>query len=135
LNYLLDTNTISYVVDKRTAALSRFHRMRPEDNLYACAITEGELLFGVVNAPVAKQDELLVETMELLTDLAGIVQVGRAAAAAYSDIRYHLKATGQPLPDNDVWIAAVAMANGYTLVSHDAAFSRIPGLKLEDWLA
>ena len=135
MNYLLDTNVISYVVDKRTSALSRFHGIGPEDNLYSCAITEGELLFGVANAPVAKRNELLAEISGVLVDLAGVVPVDRASAEAYSDIRYDLKVRGQPLPDNDIWIAAVAMANDYTLVSHDAAFARIPGLNLEDWLA
>jgi len=135
MNYLLDTNVISYVVDKRTSALSRFHGIGPEDNLYSCAITEGELLFGVANAPVAKRNELLAEISGVLVDLAGVVPVDRASAEAYSDIRYDLKMRGQSLPDNDIWIAAVAMANDYTLVSHDAAFARIPGLNLEDWLA
>jgi tRNA(fMet)-specific endonuclease VapC len=134
MNYLLDTNVISYVVDKRTRALSRFNRIRPEDNLYSSAITEGELLYGVANAPVARQNDLLAEITGVLADLAGVVPVDRSAANAYSNIKYHLKVTGQPLPDNDTWIAAVAMANDYTLVSHDAAFTRIPGLKLEDWL-
>ena len=135
MNYLLDTNVISYVVDKRTRALSRFNRIRPEDNLYSSAITEGELLYGVANAPLARQNDLLAEISGVLADLAGVVPVDRSAANEYGNIKYHLKVTGQPLPDNDTWIAAVAMANDYTLVSHDAAFTRIPGLKLEDWLA
>jgi tRNA(fMet)-specific endonuclease VapC len=135
MNYLLDTNVISDVVDKRTSASFRFTQMRPEDNLYSSAITEGELLYGVANAPVDRRNDLLAEITGVLVDLAGVVPVDRDAADAYSRIRYHLKVAGQPIPDNDIWIAAVAMSNGYTLVSHDVAFARIPGLRLEDWLA
>jgi tRNA(fMet)-specific endonuclease VapC len=66
--------------------------------------------------------------------LAGVVPVNSAIAEAYSAIRYDLKVRGRALPDNDLWIAATAMANGCILVSHDAGFRHITGLKLEDWL-
>ena len=46
----------------------------------------------------------------------------------------HLTATGQLIGPNDMLIAAIALANGATLVSHNTSeFSRVPGLVLEDW--
>jgi tRNA(fMet)-specific endonuclease VapC len=135
MNYLLDTNVISAVVDMRTSALLRFSQIRPEDNLYSSVITEGELFYGVANASAARRPHMLAEITGLLLDLAGIVTLNRAVSERYADVKYYLKVTGQPICDNDLWIAAIAMANDYTLVSHDIAFARIPGLKLEDWLA
>ena len=57
-----------------------------------------------------------------------------AAANAYSDIRAKLEKAGKPIGPNDMLIAAIAVANDLILVTHNTAeFSRIQGLKLEDW--
>lgn len=56
------------------------------------------------------------------------------AVPTYGRIRAQLEQQGNRLEDMDLLIAATALANDYTLVSHNIRhFSRIPGLKLEDW--
>lgn len=57
-----------------------------------------------------------------------------SAIKTYARIRTELESIGMRLEDNDLFIAATALVNNYTLVSHNTKhFSRIPGLKLEDW--
>ena len=57
-----------------------------------------------------------------------------SAAEEYGRIRAHLANLGTPIGPNDLLIAAIALANKITLVSHNTAeFSRVPGLILEDW--
>jgi tRNA(fMet)-specific endonuclease VapC len=57
-----------------------------------------------------------------------------AAAGIYGQIRAHLASRGTPIGPNDVLIAAIAVANGITLVTHNTSeFSRVPGLLIEDW--
>jgi predicted nucleic acid-binding protein len=59
-----------------------------------------------------------------------------SALKAYGQIRALLEKQGNRLEDTDLFIAATALANDYTLVTHNTRhFSRIPGLKLEDWMA
>ena len=135
MTYLLDTNVVSELMAYSDNVVKRISLLRGEESLYASAITEGELYYGAVRSPEPKRTSLLGRMSEALSRLAGIEPVSREAARAYANIRTDLETRGQPLPDNDIWIAAVAMANEYTLVSHDGAFTRIPGLKLEDWLA
>ena len=56
------------------------------------------------------------------------------AAEEYGKVRAHLTALGTPIGPNDLMIAAIALANQLTLVTHNTAeFSRVPGLTLEDW--
>ena len=56
------------------------------------------------------------------------------AAAEYGKLRAHLGAIGQLIGPNDLLIAATALANGVTLVTHNTReFSRVPALVLEDW--
>ena len=57
-----------------------------------------------------------------------------AAADDYAAIRHHLESTGQMIGPLDMLIAAIALANGCTLVTHNTTeFSRVPGLVIEDW--
>jgi tRNA(fMet)-specific endonuclease VapC len=135
LDYLLDTNTLSALIEANQAVVSRISRIGPAE--YACTsvISEGELLFGLESAPPSRHAKLNDQIRAGLSAMADIVPVFRQAARAYSDIRYYLQMTGQPMGENDMWIAAIALANDYTLVSHDNAFTRIPTLKVEDWLA
>jgi tRNA(fMet)-specific endonuclease VapC len=135
VDYLLDTNTLSALIGTNETVINRISRVGSAEYVFSSVITEGELMFGVANAPTHKREWLAQQTRTGLRAMAEIVPIDSAAAEVYGEVKYHLKVTGQPLPDNDIWIAAVAMANGYTLVFHDAAFARIPGLILEDWLA
>jgi tRNA(fMet)-specific endonuclease VapC len=57
-----------------------------------------------------------------------------AAAEQYGRIRADLTARGLTIGGNDMLIAAIALANGCTLVTHNTAeFSRVPDLVIEDW--
>jgi len=56
------------------------------------------------------------------------------AADVYGRIRANLEQRGQAIGPNDTMIAAIALANGLTIVTHDTAeFSRVSGLLIEDW--
>ena len=57
-----------------------------------------------------------------------------AAAEQYAALRANLATAGQLIGPNDLLIAAIALANGLTLVTHNTAeFGRVPGLVIEDW--
>ena len=59
-----------------------------------------------------------------------------AAADVHARVRRHLESLGAPIGPYDLLIAAIALANGCTLVTHNTnEFSRVPGLSLEDWEA
>jgi tRNA(fMet)-specific endonuclease VapC len=56
-----------------------------------------------------------------------------AAAREYGDIRHQLETDGRVIGPNDLKIAAIARAGGLTLVTADPEFSRVRGLKVENW--
>jgi tRNA(fMet)-specific endonuclease VapC len=59
-----------------------------------------------------------------------------AAADHYAEVRSDLQRQGQMIGPNDLLIAAICLANGLTLVTHNVAeFSRVAGLRIEDWEA
>ena len=53
--------------------------------------------------------------------------------AIYGQIKNALKMKGRPLPENDVWIAAIARQHKLPLVTQDAHFSHIDNLHIESW--
>ena len=54
-------------------------------------------------------------------------------ARLYGNISHLLRQKGRPIPTNDMWIAAIAMQHGLTLVTRDVHFSHIDGLLLKTW--
>ena len=51
----------------------------------------------------------------------------------YGVIKQALREKGRPIPENDIWIAAIAQQYGLTLVTRDDHFTAIDGLTLEKW--
>jgi tRNA(fMet)-specific endonuclease VapC len=95
------------------------------------AITYGELLYGVHKS--GRQEEALPRLQEL-TQLILVAPLPMEAAETYGRVRAYLSAKGEIIGNNDLWIAAHAMAAGLTLVTaNEAEFRRIPKLKLVNW--
>jgi tRNA(fMet)-specific endonuclease VapC len=90
-----------------------------------------ELLFGAlrsrnmaVNLAVVRAFAGAFRSLDFDTD----------AAEVYATIRADLASKGTPIGPNDLLIAAIGLANGLTLVTHNSIeFSRVAGLTLEDW--
>jgi len=59
-----------------------------------------------------------------------------SAAEAYRTIRAGLESRGEMIGNNDLWVAAHALAAGLTLVTNnDEEFRRVRGLKIQNWAA
>ena len=90
-----------------------------------------ELIAGALRSDRADQNLLLVE--ELLGDFDSF-PLDDAAADQAGRARIMLERTGKTIGPNDLLIAGIALSNNLSLVTHNTAeFSRIPGLKIEDW--
>jgi tRNA(fMet)-specific endonuclease VapC len=106
--------------------------LRTGDQLAVSTIVLAELRFGAKNSARAAANLRNVEEFAALVHLPAF---DAPAADVYSDIRLGLKRKGRPTGALDMCIAAVAMRDGATLVTHNTAdFVNIDGLLLEDWL-
>jgi len=129
-NYLLDTNTISYAIKgKAPTVLSQMARV-PMNQVFISSVTEGELRYGVARRPDATKLKKIVE--EFLLSVR-VLPWDSDVAKVYGDFRADLERLGQPMGALDMMIGAHALAVGATLVSNDRSFTRINGLRVEDW--
>jgi tRNA(fMet)-specific endonuclease VapC len=129
--FLLDTNTCIEYLRKRNPAVVKNIPSRTPDELRLCSVVVAELYFGAYKQPqVASNFTVLATFLPVFLS----VPFDDRTARVYGQIRADLDAKGTPIGPNDFLIAAIALANDFTLVSHNTAeFSRVPGLKLVDW--
>lgn len=131
--YLLDTNVcIRYLNGSSEGVLRHLNSLRPEE-VAVCSVVKAELYFGAMRStkPVTTQD-LQRRFLERFVSLA----FDDPAAEAYGRIRAELTSRGTIIGPNDLMIAAIALANNLTLVTHNSEeFGRVPGLRTEDWEA
>jgi len=86
-----------------------------------------ELLYGAENSGRPADN---IKICHDLIDLCEVLNITRKTAGAYSRVRSSLKASGRPIPENDVWIAAVCMEHNVPLVTSDRHFDFVEGLNI-----
>jgi tRNA(fMet)-specific endonuclease VapC len=131
MNYLPDTNVWINVLRRPTASLAaRFHALAPAD-IRICSVVVAELRHGCLRSakPTANRSAL-----DALVAPYASLPFDDAAADQYAAIRHHLESIGRTIGPLDMQIAAIALANGCTLVTHNTGeFGRVPALAVEDW--
>ena len=129
--YLLDTNICIYIRQKRPEeVLRRFRKLRPGEAVLS-VITYGELLYG---ATKSEQRVTALERLRELVHLLPAMSLPDTAAEAYGTIRAELESKGEMIGNNDLWIAAHAVAAGFTLVTNnEREFRRVRRLKMQNW--
>ena len=137
-NYLLDTNTISHMMKNPQGIVAQRMQQITEKAIFnnnpapICTnvIVQGELLFGLAKNPSNRLLAAYATTMKYIP----VLSLEPAVAQHYSQIRQALTLAGTPIGPNDTFIAAHALALGYTLVTdNEDEFRRVVGLKVENW--
>ena len=126
-SYLLDTN-IAIAFLSREAGVK--DRVEQADEILLPCIVVGELHFGARKS--AKPRENLAR-IEELTGRVVVLDCDTETARQYGTIKYALRLKGRPIPENDIWIAAISIQYDLTLVTRDTHFAEVDGLKTESW--
>jgi tRNA(fMet)-specific endonuclease VapC len=131
VRYLLDTNICIYIRQNRPeGVLRRFRKLRPGEAALS-VITYGELLYGAAKS--AHRTAALERLRELVRFLPAL-PLPETAGENYGAIRFELESKGAMIGNNDLWIAAHALAAGLTLVTNnEGEFRRVRGLKVQNW--
>lgn len=131
MRWLLDTNIVIAAMKGRAEVCARLEEI-PQTDIVLSTIVLGELAFG---AEKSSQQERNRSRIAELAQRLPPVALDADAATHYGHTRAALERAGTPIGANDLWIAAQALALDATLVTDNVGeFSRIHGLKIENWL-
>lgn len=130
---MLDTNMASYVIKGHPPEVRQRLVALPMGSIVVSVVTQAELLYGVARKGYPKALASLIREFLLRVD---VLPWDSDAATVYGDLRSSCAASGITLGALDLMIAAHAVAAKATLVTHDQAFSLVPGgvLAVEDWI-
>lgn len=127
-NYVLDTNIVIafFAGDKKTTA-----ELNNPGRLYHLpGIVVGELCYGAFNSKNADDN---IRRIFSLTETLSPLSCDIRTAEYYGRIKTQLGNDGKPIPENDIWIAALAMQYNSVLVTRDIHFREVKMLQFVQW--
>ena len=133
MKYLLDTNAcVVYLRSPNSPVHRRLNTQSPTD-IALCAVVKEELYYGALRSTDPARS--LAQLIHFFAPYVSL-SLDDPAAEIAARIRADLAARGMPIGTNDLLIAAIALAHDLALVTHNTReFSRVAGLRLEDWEA
>ena len=126
-SFVLDTYIIIALFKEDGAVLEH---LKAADELFVPAVVLGELRYG---ARKSEQVQANLDRIRGFEAVVSILPVNATTAEHYGIVKEALRTKGRPLPENDIWIAAVAVQHGLPVVSRDEHFRDVDGLELVRW--
>jgi tRNA(fMet)-specific endonuclease VapC len=125
--FLLDTNIVIALFAADTGVIEKLENA---EEVLIPSVVIGELYYG------AQKSGRKEENIARLDEFAGentVLSCTVETARKYGEIKDKLRQKGRPIPENDIWIAAIAIQHGLTLVTRDNHFTEVEGLHTEKW--
>jgi tRNA(fMet)-specific endonuclease VapC len=125
--FLLDTNIV-IALSAQDSAVQK--KLKENVTVFVPSIVLGELFFGAYRS--RHVEENLAHAAEFAASNT-ILGCDAATARYYGKIKSQLRETGRPIPENDIWIAAIAQQHDLTLVTRDSHFDEVEDLAAVVW--
>jgi tRNA(fMet)-specific endonuclease VapC len=133
LTWLLDTNTLVYILNGQVRVRERANEAGRSGRVVTSIVVVAELLYGVERSSRREANR-----QHLDRELAQIevVPLTLGGAEHFGRVKAELRAKGIAKTDLDLLIAATALDLGSTLVTNDGALldGTIRGLVVENWV-
>lgn len=130
MHYLIDTNIIIYRLKNLGNVNANFLRNK-DKHMSLSVVSYGELVFG---AKKSKAVEKNMETVNAIKVIFPLIEITSEIMNTFGEIKAYTQKIGKTIDDMDLLIAATAITNDFTLVTHNTKhFENIPNLKIEDW--
>lgn len=130
--YLLDTNIWSALIRRNNPGLVKRFELLERSQIALSPIVLGELQAGYYKGDRTPRRLAVIDMIR--TNSEPLV-INSRVSDRYAQLRTQLEAAGTPIGPNDTWIAAEALLHKLVLVTDNVReFSRVPGLRVENWL-
>jgi len=124
---ILDTSALSAFLDGTLEAVEVVSEAR---ELAIPVIVAGEFAFGIAQS---RHREAYERSLQRMLDRCAVLDIGMETARHHAAIRLELKGAGKAMPANDVWIAALSRQHAMPVMSRDAHFDFVGGLRRRTW--
>ncbi len=123
--HLLDTNIMVGLLNRENAVIEGVGKLA---HVSIPSTVLGELYFGALRSSMPEQN---LAKLEVVAATSPVIACDAGTAKEYGRVKSELLRIGRPIPENDIWIAGLALQYDATLVTRDSHFSHVSGLKLE----
>lgn len=133
--YLFDTDTLSNIVKQKPSVqlLEKLHDL-PRTLQYTSAINVGEIYYGANRSP--RKDKILKAFEERVFPNVNILPFDRESGRLFGIMKADLEKRGIAISEPDLRIAAVTIQHNLILITGNTKhFKKIPGLRIENWMA
>jgi tRNA(fMet)-specific endonuclease VapC len=131
--YLLDANAITDLMADHPRVGQRVASLGSGNRVAACVVAWGEVLFGIERLTTGKRKSELAAKAAHVASSVPTEPIPADAKEHYARIKTERQRAGRRLDENDLWIAAAALALGATIVTRDSDFVATPGLLIVNW--
>ena len=122
MRFALDTNRMT---DLFRGDLELAEQLGTAEEVWIPLFALGEIKAGFQGGTQQRRNEILLNRL-LAKPTVGVLLPGRETAEQYARIFVQLRRAGTPVPDNDLWIAALVLEHDLVLITRDQHFERIP---------
>ncbi len=124
---LLDTNAV-IALQREDANL--LNLLENAEDVFIPAVVIGELYYGAYKSGRPEENR---QTVAAFAAARVILNLDSSTGDAYGQIKHALRLKGRPIPENDIWIAALTLRYDGILITRDAHFSEIENLRTQQW--
>ena len=125
--YLLDTNIVIALFDGNAHIIERINQ---SEEVYIPVFVLGELFYGAYKS--SKQIQNLKQIEDFQNQLE-ILECDKLTAKYYGEIKNDLRKKGKPIPENDIWISALAAQHQLIVITRDKHFENVEIIKTDKW--
>lgn len=125
--FLLDTNAI-IALQRENEDLKKL--LSTSTDVFVPAVAVGELYYGAYKSQRVEENR---KNVAAFIANRVVLNVDADTADVYGQVKQALRAKGRPIPENDIWIAALAIQYDLTLITDDAHFGEVDNLNWQGW--
>ena len=125
--FLLDTNIIVPWINLDYDLADKINK---SDTIYIASVVIGELYYGAMNSIHIQKN---IDRIDWAIASFPKLKIDEITSLEFGKIKAVLKKKGKPIPDNDIWIAALTIQHKLTLVTRDKHFAEVTGLHIKHW--
>ncbi|MBU1181960.1 MAG: type II toxin-antitoxin system VapC family toxin [Proteobacteria bacterium] len=125
--FILDTNIVIALFANDIAVQQR---LGATEHVFIPSIVLGELYYGAYKSINIKEN---ISKINEFAQANSILVCDMKTASHYGRIKNDIRIKGCPIPENDIWIAALGSQYQFTVVSRDEHFEEIESITIEKW--